>query len=419
MKIFSVFRLLSTFYRRNAVKNTMMVVFMFITNIVLGGFVIFFNAGQNIIDVLEENYFEYLSVDVSLYQSLLTNNELINVKTYKRPSLDYIHAMMEKTGRFSVRPDYSHFFQNASLRLYEKELSVPLITTYDHVNYGFGINKTYLQNISSEVSLNSLEQLSLSLKIEMNINVDDQIVPIIIEEEVAISFVIEEPTYFANAKLYVPQHFIDQTLGQIFVRPGETLNNHLLNVNPESVLANFRLRCHFESKKQRQLFLKLAEDFSDKENGLEVSSDPQQKSASFVALYDYLEILSIILLVFVLVGSAVIYCVVAHTSLLSNMQQMALISVLGAGKMDLYVYYLILLMFNFLLGLTSFIFLPYALPLVNHLFLNLMKVNAVFQIDYSLVTLIASGNFLFLFALISAIFYINMKRPLLNLLLDA
>lgn len=91
----------------------------------------------------------------------------------------------------------------------------------------------------------------------------------------------------------------------------------------------------------------IVNEVSNNESGIEVSGDHINKIESFNALYDYLSILMKLFLAFVIIGSVVIYVVIAHTALLTILRQMALFAVLGASKKQIYEIYLFLIIINF------------------------------------------------------------------------
>ncbi len=411
-------KVLTILYRRNFTKNVLMIVFMMITNFIMLTFVLFATTSANILSAINDQYFESLSVDVSRYTTAATNNELINVRNYERPPLSYMHALMEETGRFTIRPDYTMFFNETKLLLFDKVLANPLFITYSHPNRGIGINRTFYNEIKKEVALTE-ERFTMNFVLDMTFLVNNEVTTIQYEELITPLFIYDEPTYFSAAKLYIPQAFIDRTIGSIFINEGQTVNNYLLNINNDHELANLRWRCHFQDKAQLALFTKITSDSSDTHNGLELSADYLQKVASFHALYDYLYILGVILFIFVIVGSAVIYTVIAHTALLANLKQMALLSVLGAKRSDLYVLYVLLITFNFVLGLSGLLIIQPFLITLQNMFRYFLHLRLAINITIQPFIVIILGNYLFLLSIIMIIFLVNMRRPLLYLLIDA
>jgi len=123
-------------------------------------------------------------------------------------------------------------------------------------------------------------------------------------------------------------------------------------------------------------------------------------------------------LAFVIIGSVVIYVVIAHTALLTILRQMALFAVLGASKKQIYEIYLFLIIINFLLSSVSFLLLPSLLPVVSFILHKLMGVYVVLELNYTMLVLMLSADLLTLLILITIIFLINMRRPLLYLLID-
>jgi ABC-type antimicrobial peptide transport system permease subunit len=110
--------------------------------------------------------------------------------------------------------------------------------------------------------------------------------------------------------------------------------------------------------------------------------------------------------------------VIAHTALLTILRQMALFAVLGASKKQIYEIYLFLIIINFLLSSVSFLLLPSLLPVVSFILHKLMGVYVVLELNYTMLVLMLSADLLTLLILITIIFLINMRRPLLYLLID-
>lgn len=380
-------------------------------------FVLVYSEGPKIITVFEQSYFEHLSVDISLYQSVETNNDLINVKSYARPSLSYVQTFMTHTGEFSVRPDYSFFWQSSEVTIYDKKLALPQIITYSEPRQGIGINDAYLKVLEENTSVNK-DDINLKLKINTSFTVNEVVIAVNLSESLNVDFIFNEPNYFQTPKLYLPQGVVDKTLGSLMISPGVTLNNFLLNINASNELLSQKLRCHFQSNEQLQSFIKISEDVKGVDHGIEISGDHISKAASFKALYEYLNILIIMLFVFVVIASLVIYFVVAYTSLMSILPQAALLKLLGAKKSDIFFIFLYLSTFNFILGLGGVILIPRVLPLISGLIHQILVLNLSFTLNYNLVSLIVTGNYLLLFATITIIFLVNMRRPLLYLLID-
>ena len=125
------------------------------------------------------------------------------------------------------------------------------------------------------------------------------------------------------------------------------------------------------------------------------------------------------LLVFVVIASLVIYFVVAYTSLMSILPQAALLKLLGAKKGEIYFIFLSIITFNFLLGLGGVMLIPRILPLISALIHKILVLNLTFGLNFKLILTIVSGNYILLLLTITIIFLVNMRRPLLYLLLDA
>lgn len=418
MFILKYLPILRVFYNRNFTKNALMVSFLLVTNLTVSVFLFFFSSSQTIMPVLNESYFETLSVNISRFNSVATNNELIKVRTYERPSLSFMNSVMTRTGRFDIRPDYSMFLSELTVSLYAKEVATPLVVTYMHNNQGIGINEAFYSLLSKEVTL-SEEQLSLRLVLRKKFMIENLERILEHEDDVLINFIYEEPSYFSTPKLYIPESYLDATIGSYLVSEGLTLTNYLLNINTDNELANLSLRCHFNSLAQYNLFKDIVADISSDDYGYEITGDHLQKIASFAALYAYLEILIKILFIFVIVALIVILFVIAHTSLLSNMRQMALLNVLGAKRSDLYTFFFMLLSFNFILGLYSLLLLPPLLPLFSKLLFHLLRIDIALAINIHYLIMAMCLNYLFLIFVLTTIFMLNMRRPPLYLLIDA
>lgn len=416
--MFRKFKILNIFYKRNLSKNILLVFFLNITNLFLVLFVLVFTEGPMIVTVFSESYFEHLSVDISLYQSVETNNDLINVKSYARPSLSYIQTYMAHTGQFSIRPDYSYFWQNSEVSIFGEVLDLPQIITYAEPRQGIGINEAYLKVLADNTNVNK-DDITLKLDINSSFTVNEKVLEVKVSEELDVNFIYSEPNYFSTPKLYLPQGVVDKILGSVMINPGLTLNNFLLNVNASNELLSQKLRCHFKDRDQLEKFTKITEDIKGENHGLEISGDHIGKVESFKALYEYLNILIIMLLVFVVIASLVIYFVVAYTSLMSILPQAALLKLLGAKKGEIYFIFLSIITFNFLLGLGGVMLIPRILPLISALIHKILVLNLTFGLNFKLILTIVSGNYILLLLTITIIFLVNMRRPLLYLLLDA
>lgn len=417
MKIITLFKVIANLYKRNIKKNRLMVIFMIFTNITLMLFLVFFSSSETLAQTLAEGYLEYLSVDVALYESQPTNNPLINVKSYRRPSIDYLNSIMKVTESFVIRPDYSPLLYEKEIMVLGKEIPNVLITIIGENTNEIGINRAFYNELNKLVSIKDDEML-LHFYIKTTIFIDDEEVLIDYYNQFPITYIYDEPTYFSVPKLYISQNTIDATLGNIFLKPGLTLNNYLLNLNPEHELSNYRFKCHFKNAAQKDKFMHIVNEVSNNESGIEVSGDHINKIESFNALYDYLSILMKLFLAFVIIGSVVIYVVIAHTALLTILRQMALFAVLGASKKQIYEIYLFLIIINFLLSSVSFLLLPSLLPVVSFILHKLMGVYVVLELNYTMLVLMLSADLLTLLILITIIFLINMRRPLLYLLID-
>lgn len=417
MKIITLSKVLSTLYKRNIKKNTLMVIFMIFTNISLMLFLLFFSSNEALLTTLSSSYLEHLSVDVSLYESQPTNNSLINVKTYKRPTIDYLNSIMRVTDNFKIRPDYSPLLADKTLFIFDKEIPNILITILGENSEEVGINRALYKELLKAASFSN-EEIIIRFSLATTLFIDEEETKINYEHDFRITYIYDEPTYFSSPKLYIPQNMIDATLGSIFIKSGVTLNNYLLNLNAEHELTNYRYKCHFKSVAQKEKFMSIVHDVSTKEQGIEVSGDYISKVESFTALYSYLSILIKLFLAFVIIGSVVIYVVIAHTSLLAILRQMALFAILGAKSKDLYYIYLFLISINFLLSIVSFVLLPYFLPLLSRLLYKLLGVCVALTLNYKLLIFMISVNFITLLVILTVIFLINMRKPLLYLLID-
>lgn len=418
MKIRVLFRLFSVLYQRNLVKNMFMVTFMLITNLVLGFFIVFLQSESLIIPSLSTSYFEHLSVDIQAYERISSNNDLIAIKKYKRPDIDYLHNLMEHSGRFKIRPDYKEILAGSSLKLYYKELPNPLFVVVDHIKSGFGINNTYLELLKNEIAIEETDFL-LSLNLSFNIKYEEEDISFVIKDDLPIDFIFKEPKYFATPKLYVPQEYIDKTIGALAVKEGLTLNNYLLNLKDDNSLTNYKFCVHFISISQKESVSLLLKSGNTQDQGVELTSDAINKVNSFKALYDYVNILVMVFFIFIIIASFIMHIIVAHTSLLALQKQLALLQIIGGSKSDLLVLFLALSFFNFMLGLLSFFILPIIMPLVSYvLYLYLNVTITIFINVKTIISLIVVTLFI-LMTLIIGLFLFNTRRPLLYLLIDA
>ncbi len=390
---------------------------MTFTNLTLMLFLLFFSSSETLVTTLSESYLEHLSVDISMYEALPTNNALINVKSYKRPTIDYLHSIMKVTDVFTIRPDYSPLLQQKQLSILGKDIPNVLITPLGKSTNEIGINRAFYHELQKLVTVKD-ENILLNFYLKTALFIEEEEIIIDYHTHFRVTYIYDEPSYFSIPKLYISQNIIDATIGNIFVKTGVTLNNYLLNLNDEHELTNYRYKCHFKNEEQKVKFMHIVDVVSNSERGIEVSGDYINKINSFTALYAYLSILMKLFLGFVIIGSVVIYVVVAHTSLLSILRQMALFAVLGANKMKLYEIYLFLIFINFILSLISFALLPSLTPVLGVMLYKVLGIYVTLNINYQLLYLMISGNFLLLLILITIIFLINMRRPLLYLLID-
>lgn len=418
MKTKVLFRLFKVLYQRNLVKNMLMVSFMLITNLVLGFFIVFLQSESLIIPSLSTSYFEHLSVDVQSYERISSNNELIAIKKYKRPDINYLHNLMEHSGRFKIRPDYKEILSLSTLKLYEKELPRPLFIVVDNIKSGFGINNTYLDLIKNDITIEDNEFL-LSLNLTFNITYEEEDITFVIEDELPIDFIFKEPKYFASPKIFIPQEYIDKTIGALPVKEGLSINNYLLNLSEDHALTNYKYRLHFDSVTQKEHVSSLLNAGNTKEQGVELSSDANNKVNSFKALYDYLNILVMVFFIFIIIASLIMHIIVAHTSLLALQKQLALLQIIGGSKSDLLLLFLALNLFNFMIGLLSLFILPLMMPVVSYFLYIYLNVAITIYINVKTIILLILINLVILITLIISLFLFNTRRPLLYLLIDA
>lgn len=418
MKIRAFYNLVKVLYKRNFTKNTMIIIFMLVINLVFGFYAIFKTSEAYLLKTLSQSYYEHLSVDVSFYESTNTSNALINVKKYKRPSIDHLYAFTDYTERLIVRPDFTKILANATLSCFDKSLPLPQFVVVNSSVASFGINRTFLDIINENIN-NSSESLALHFALQFTITENDELIQVEYNDTLPIDFIFEEPAYFSAPKLYIPQEYIDQHIGSLFLFEGVTLNNYLFNIHSEHELSNYKFRVHFQDVAQKEKFMTIVSSSNTREEGIEVSSDEIFKVASFNALFSYLNILAQVFLVFIIIGSLVMHGIVAHTSLLALQKQMALLNIIGAQKIDLLILFLLLSFINFIIGLASLFLLPSFLPIFSYVFLVFLKINLKVVIDYSMLLLMVLSSGLILLLLLISLFLINMRRPLLYLLIDA
>ncbi len=211
MKIITLFKVIANLYKRNIKKNRLMVIFMIFTNITLMLFLVFFSSSETLAQTLAEGYLEYLSVDVALYESQPTNNPLINVKSYRRPSIDYLNSIMKVTESFVIRPDYSPLLYEKEIMVLGKEIPNVLITIIGENTNEIGINRAFYNELNKLVSIKDDEML-LHFYIKTTIFIDDEEVLIDYYNQFPITYIYDEPTYFSVPKLYISQNTIGRAI---------------------------------------------------------------------------------------------------------------------------------------------------------------------------------------------------------------
>lgn len=416
MRLLTLSKLVLAFYNRNIAKNIMMVAFMLFTNLIFGLFSIFIESEKVVIPTLSASYLEHLSVDVSLYESISTNNDLINVKRYKRPSISYLESFSSQS-EFIIRPDFSKVFRYTKVSIHDKELPLPEFVVINNIPHDIGINESFLEVIKESVSV---DEKSLLLDFNLLLpQMKEDSLNIEYNTTLKIDFIYQEPAYFSVPKIYISQDFVDQNIGSLEIYEELMLSNYLFNLHSEHEMSNYRFRLHFNNYEERMKFIKIVEDINTNQNGVELTSDEIIKVKSFSSLYDYLNILVTVFLGFIIIGGLVMNGIISYTALMSLQKQMALLNILGATKVDLLFLFILINLCNFIMGLMSFLLLPYLLPVVSTVFYKFLHIRVAISMNLLTISTIIFLNIIVFMILLILLFLINNRRPLLYLLLDA
>lgn len=416
MRLLTLSKLVLAFYNRNIAKNIMMVAFMLFTNLIFGLFSIFIESEKVVIPTLSASYLEHLSVDVSLYESISTNNDLINVKRYKRPSISYLESFSSQS-EFIIRPDFSKVFRYTKVSIHDKELPLPEFVVINNIPHDIGINESFLEVIKESVSV---DEKSLLLDFNLLLpQMKEDSLNIEYNTTLKIDFIYQEPAYFSVPKIYISQDFVDQNIGSLKIYEELMLSNYLFNLHSEHEMTNYRFRLHFNNYEERMKFIKIVEDINTNHNGVELTSDEIIKVKSFSSLYDYLNILVTVFLGFIIIGGLVMNGIISYTALMSLQKQMALLNILGATKVDLLFLFILINLCNFIMGLMSFLLLPYLLPVVSTVFYKFLHIRVAISMNLLTISTIIFLNIIVFMILLILLFLINNRRPLLYLLLDA
>lgn len=416
MRLLTLSKLVLAFYNRNIAKNIMMVAFMLFTNLIFGLFSIFIESEKVVIPTLSASYLEHLSVDVSLYESISTNNDLINVKRYKRPSISYLESFSSQS-EFIIRPDFSKVFRYTKVSIHDKELPLPEFVVINNIPHDIGINESFLEVIKESVSV---DEKSLLLDFNLLLpQMKEDSLNIEYNTTLKIDFIYQEPAYFSVPKIYISQDFVDQNIGSLEIYEELMLSNYLFNLHSEHEMTNYRFRLHFNNYEERMKFIKIVEDINTNQNGVELTSDEIIKVKSFSSIYDYLNILVTVFLGFIIIGGLVMNGIISYTALMSLQKQMALLNILGATKVDLLFLFILINLCNFIMGLMSFLLLPYLLPVVSTVFYKFLHIRVAISMNLLTISTIIFLNIIVFMILLILLFLINNRRPLLYLLLDA
>lgn len=416
MRLLTLSKLVLAFYNRNIAKNIMMVAFMLFTNLIFGLFSIFIESEKVVIPTLSASYLEHLSVDVSLYESISTNNDLINVKRYKRPSISYLESFSSQS-EFIIRPDFSKVFRYTKVSIHDKELPLPEFVVINNIPHDIGINESFLEVIKESVSV---DEKSLLLDFNLLLpQMKEDSLNIEYNTTLKIDFIYQEPAYFSVPKIYISQDFVDQNIGSLEIYEELMLSNYLFNLHSEHEMSNYRFRLHFNNYEERMKFIKIVEDINTNQNGVELTSDEIIKVKSFSSIYDYLNILVTVFLGFIIIGGLVMNGIISYTALMSLQKQMALLNILGATKVDLLFLFILINLCNFIMGLMSFLLLPYLLPVVSTVFYKFLHIRVAISMNLLTISTIIFLNIIVFMILLILLFLINNRRPLLYLLLDA
>ncbi|MFA5659836.1 MAG: hypothetical protein WC968_00330 [Bacilli bacterium] len=410
-------KLFKTLYNRNLKKNRLMVIFMLLTNFLLGSFVLFLDADKEVVTRLDQSYLEHLSVGISSYETLTTNNELINVRMHQRPPMDILTSMMTHIGYFEVRPDYGLLFDHAELMMFEKILNKPTIAIHALKTNAIGINRSFYDELIDAVQ--PLDSLIINLKIAFTLSLNATDLDININESLSISYIHDEAPFFLTPKLYLPQSMIDEKIGGYQLFEDVTINDYLLNLPNDHPSSGYQLLCHLESNAQKQRLISLVEDLSDDTYGYVLTGDTVSKLQSVKAMFFYVNLLVSIFLVLIVIGCIVVYVTIIHTSLLSSMRQMALLSIWGAKKGQLFALFISLVMFNFVMGLSVFLLFPPLITALNRFLSSFLRMPLIFGFKSFRIFILITSQFVIMTILYTVLFFVNNRKPLLYLLLDA
>lgn len=407
--------ILRILFRKNHGKNVLLIVFLFISNLVTGTFLNLINMKEDISNSMERGYLEHLSLNVSTFTTSSTNNNLVNVKSYKRPSLDYLSSLTDFIGDFVIRPDYTPVFNGSSFSIFGEDIQIDTFIVHNLATHDIGINRAFFSKLQDVFNLETEIIINMNINLELLINQDISIFTY--QTDMKVGYIYDEPSYLTRPKIFLSQAYIDNNIGNILINNEISLTNYLLSLPPDNPLTNYRLTCHFANYGQLVSFKQMMRDMQEDSN-IELSSDVLLKVESFTAIYLYISLLAKVFLVFIIIANLVVYFVIVHTSLLANMRQMTLLAILGAEKHFLYCLNLSILGFNLIISGFSFFIIPTINMFINSLisfFFNFSLVGpSNSNCTFGLICLEA----VLILIIFNIIYSVQMRKPLLYLLLD-
>lgn len=413
MKFLLHLKLLHLFNKKSGKRNFVMVILFLLTNIIAAMSFAFLFASQNLEVKMRQSYYEHLSVSVTSYVQTETNHKLINVKQYRRPEYNNLLSIMDYSGEFSVKPDYSYFFRYLSLSLFAKEIETPTFVLVADYSNSIYINRHFEEQIKKDFSL---DQSLIGIDFSFNYIFDEGI-EINDEFTLFISKVIDEPNYFASNKIYLPQNIVDEIIGNYFVNDSK-MANYIFNLPNDHHYTNFQYVLHFPNEQTYLKFINIITDSKTNEHGLELVADHLTKVLAISSLFDYLEIIIVIFLVITIIGVMTILIMIVSSLFIVTTRQSALLLFLGATKGDAISIFLSLVFKNYLLSSVYLLFFPKLMVVINNYIFEQFRIGNFFNLTVNNFVLMYFLIALFIFISTLFLMSVKFKRPLFYLLLD-
>lgn len=408
-------KIIKTLYIRNFGKNILISMLLITTNLIVILFLTFYTSGQSFLVKIPQSYYEYLSVDIEQNTQLPSNNELVNIKQTKRPAALLLNSMMTHTGPFVVKPTYSHFLENSTFSLYGKVIQSPHIIICNNESNLVAINQTYFEMLQNEVQIEN-QSFDLAFKVLTSLIVNEQELLFEINEMLSVQIIVSEINYFAIPKLYLSQAYVDNVFGNTLLDDESTFEEYLLSLHDDHPLTNHRYRLHFPNEKTYFKFKKVINEISNEQTRLELIGDYIIKTATFTALFNYLNIIIVLFLIITLIGFLTITIIVGHTSINAITKQFALLKIFNARDSFLHRINFFIGVINYSWSLTVFLLTPIIIKLIN----------VLIQEQIGVISLITRNNFveviipLISITLIQAVMYFiltnNLKKPIYEVL---